>query len=157
MTLFSLIFLSLTFFSLPLHTNPASLGVSILCIVIRTLAYFFSINLTLSAIFITLVYIRGILILFSYFFSLIQNTKIFFIPTILRILISTTLLLATFTVFYWQFLDKIFFFPFSSAQISFLWLLIDRKLVVSFILILLLRILFIEKVIGLKQKPLRLK
>lgn len=157
MTFASFLFLSLAFFSLPLHSSPASLGACILIIVIRTLVNFVSINITLTAIFITLVYIRGILILFSYFFSLIQNTKILFTPTIITISVSLMLFVLIFRTYYWEFFRKIFFQTPYSPQTSFLWILIDRKLVVGFILILLLRILFIEKVIGLKQKPLRLK
>lgn len=157
MTLLSFLFLRLAFFSLPLHANPASLGATILIIVVSLLSYFISINITLTAIFITLVYIRGILILFSYFFSLIQNTKIFFTPLILRIISSLIFFLTIYASYYWEFTRKTFFHLNHSSLLSFLWTLRDRKLVVSFILILLLRILFIEKVIGLKQKPLRLK
>lgn len=157
MTFASFFFLSLAFFSLPLHSNPASLGACILIIVIRTLVYFVSINITLTAIFITLVYIRGILILFSYFFSLIQNTKILFTPLIITILVSSLLFISTFRMYYWDFFSKMFFQTPYSPQTSFLWILMDRKLVAGFIFVLLLRMLFIEKVIGLKQKPLRLK
>lgn len=157
MTLLSFLFLRLAFFSLPLHANPASLGATILIIVVSLLSYFISINITLTAIFITLVYIRGILILFSYFFSLIQNTKIFFTPLILRIISSLIFFLTIYSSYYWELTRKMFFHLNHSSLLSFLWTLRDRKLVVSFILILLLRILFIEKVIGLKQKPLRLK
>lgn len=157
MTFVSFLFLRLTFFSLPLHSSPASLGACILIIVIRTLAYFVSINITLTAIFITLVYIRGILILFSYFFSLIQNTKILFTPLIITILISLILFISIFSVFYWDIFRKIFFQIPYSPQVSFLWILKDTKLIVGIILILLLRILIVEKIIGLKQKPLRLK
>jgi hypothetical protein len=157
MTLLSFLFLRLAFFSLPLHANPASLGATILVIVVSLLSYFISINITLTAIFITLVYIRGILILFSYFFSLIQNTKIFFTPLILRVLSSLIFLLTIYITYYWELKRKTFFHLNYSNFSSFLWTLRDRKLVVRFILILLLRILFIEKVIGLKQKPLRLK
>lgn len=157
MTLLSFLFLRLAFFSLPLHANPASLGATILIIVVSLLSYFISINITLTAIFITLVYIRGILILFSYFFSLIQNTKIFFTPLILRIISSLIFFLTIYISYYWEITRKMFFHLNYSSLLSFLWTLRDRKLVVSFILILLLRMLFIEKVIGLKQKPLRLK
>lgn len=157
MTFTSFLFLSLAFFSLPLHSSPASLGACILIIVVRILAYFVSINITLTAIFITLVYIRGILILFSYFFSLIQNTKIIFTPLIITILVSVTFFISIFSIYYWDFFRKMFFLTPYSSQTSFLWILIDRKLVGGFIFVLLLRMLFIEKIIGLKQKPLRLK
>ena len=100
MTLLSFLFLRLAFFSLPLHANPASLGATILIIVVSLLSYFISINITLTAIFITLVYIRGILILFSYFFSLIQNTKIFFTPLILRIISSLIFFLTIYASYY---------------------------------------------------------
>lgn len=120
MTFISFLFLRLAFFSLPLHSRPASLGVCILTIVIRTLAYFVSINITLTAIFITLVYIRGILILFSYFFSLIQNTKILFTPLIVTILVSLTLFTLIFTIYYWDFFRKMFFQTPYSSHSSFL-------------------------------------
>lgn len=153
----SFFLLSLLFFSLPLHVTPISLGVRILLIIISLLVFFISSNITLAAIFITLVYIRGILILFSYFFSLIQNTKIFIVPLALSLILFTVFLLR---IFYWKFnlLEKRLSFAenFSLTQ-RILWVLNDTKVVIFLILVLLLSILFIEKIVGLKQKPLRLK
>ncbi len=157
MSLLSFFFLRIAFFSLPLHSSPASLGAAILFIVIGILTYFISINITLAAIFVTLVYIRGILILFSYFFSLIQNVKIYFTPLIITGGFSLVFLLAVFYQYFYSFLGKTVYLSPHSNQSSFIWVLLDTKLVIFLIFILLLRILFIEKVIGLKQKPLRVK
>ena len=157
LSIISVFLLRLVFLSLPRHLNPASLGIIVLIIVISSLIYFVSLNMTLTAIFIVLVYIRGILILFSYFFSLIQNTKIFFIPLLfvigfLRLFISL--------LFFFnspELIRKIVFLKNLPIINSFLWILSDTKLVIFLVIVLLLRILFVEKVIGLKQKPLRLK
>jgi len=151
------ILLRLTFFLLPLHSNPASLGVAILLIVLFSLGYFVSINITLVAIFITIVYIRGILILFSYFFSLIQNTKIFILPLVLTFFLLLGRLIFSFLIAPREILKHIMFVKNFSIINSFLWIVHNTELVIFFIFILLLRILFVEKVIGLKQKPLRLK
>lgn len=156
-SLISFFLLRIAFLSLPRHLNPASLGIIILIIVLASLVYFISLNITLIAIFIILVYIRGILILFSYFFSLIQNIKIFFIPLIFVILSLGGFNLLIFTLYSSEFLRKIVILKNFSFINSFLWILSDTKLIFFLVIILLLRILFVEKVIGLKQKPLRLK
>jgi hypothetical protein len=106
-SLISFFLLRIAFLSLPRHLNPASLGIIILIIVLASLVYFISLNITLIAIFIILVYIRGILILFSYFFSLIQNIKIFFIPLIFVILSLGGFNLLIFTLYSSEFLRKI--------------------------------------------------
>lgn len=156
-SLTSLFFLTITFFILPIHLNPASLGVSVLLIAIFLLTYFISINITLIAILTILVYIRGILILFSYFFSLIQNTKIFFIPLFISLFFISRALF----IYFQMSLSRIYRRTFSTLApnitTSLTWVLSDIKLVIFLVIILLLRILFIEKVIGLKQKPLRVK
>lgn len=154
---FALFFLRTAFFSLPLHLNPASLGATILFIVVSILVYFLSVNITIVAIFTLLVYVRGILILFSYFFSLIQNTKIFLIPLIFSFLGFCLCLLYIFLNFTPEIIKETVFIQKSSSLSSFTWVLSDIKLIILLVLILLLRILFIEKVIGLKQKPLRVK
>jgi hypothetical protein len=156
-SLTSLFFLTMTFFILPIHLNPASLGVSILLIAIFILTYFISINITLIAILTILVYIRGILILFSYFFSLIQNTKIFFIPLLISLVFVSRILLIYFSNSISRIYRRTFSTLISNVTNSFSWVLYDIKLVIFLVLILLLSILFIEKVIGLKQKPLRVK
>lgn len=157
MIITSLFVLTVTFLTLPLHFNPISLGIAVLLIALSLLTFFISTNITLISIITILVYIRGILILFSYFFSLIQNTKIYFIPLVLSsVFLGLTLILA-----YWKFVSpinrKIFSFVNPRLLHSFTWIMNEIKLVFLLIIILLLRMLFVEKVIGLKQKPLRVK
>lgn len=157
LSLISFFILRTAFLSLPRHLNPLSLGVIIFIIIIFSLGFFISSNLTLVAIFILLVYIRGILILFSYFFSLIQNIKIFFIPLLCTISFLVILNFFFLQLYYSNFIRKIILLKTSPTINSFFWLLSDPKLIIFLVIILLLRILFVEKVIGLKQKPLRLK
>ena len=120
LTFGSFFLLRIAFLSLPLHSTPVSLGIAILLIVVGLLSFFVSLNITLVAIFITLVYIRGILILFSYFFSLIQNTKIFFIPTLVTLFFVFTFLCTLFFQEASFFLRKIIFVSKFSLISSFL-------------------------------------
>jgi uncharacterized membrane protein len=120
MSFLSFRFLRLAIFSLPLHIRPASMGACILIIVVSLLTFFVSINITLAAIFITLVYISGILILFSYFFSLIQNSKIGFSSLAFGTIFSFLFLLVIFNLYFYKFDRKIFFIFTESFNKPFL-------------------------------------
>ena len=119
LSLISFFILRTAFLSLPRHLNPLSLGVIIFIIIIFSLGFFISSNLTLVAIFILLVYIRGILILFSYFFSLIQNIKIFFIPLLCTISFLVILNFFFLQLYYSNFIRKIILLKTSPTINSF--------------------------------------
>lgn len=149
--LFSLLLSSL--FIAPLMRTPLSIGLLILLIAILTTALITIISSPWFALILFIIYIRGILVIFSYFSAIAPNQKIrisiillLFIPTFILIFLNFNLPFQTHTI-----LIK------ASTPIKASYFLTpdQRVLIIALALILLLALIFVVKIARRNIGPLR--
>lgn len=136
-------------FSLLLTSNPFIIALSILLIAIIVASIFSLLISSWFAFLIYLIYVGGILIIFSYFLALTPNQPIY--PSHVPILLSTFLLFLIFSLS----LD-IWSPSFSiKPQIASLYLYSNCPILILLTLILFLTIIIIVKLSSLSKGPLR--
>jgi hypothetical protein len=146
-----IILTSITAFSIFLAINPLTIGILILIIALLlsiTFAYAMS---SWLALLLFLIYIGGILVIFSYFVSIIPNQTIafqFIISSIFLSIISISIII--------QFINiSPTITTIINNQLNFIYLKINSPILITLALILLFTIIVVVKLTTLSKGPLR--
>lgn len=134
--------------SLILSNNPLTSGLLILLIALCIASLYSLLISSWFAFLIFLIYIGGILVIFSYFVALSPNQKKITIRNIYILLSILILLLITSNL-------KTLIFPFPSHTISSLYLPENSIILIFLGLLLLITIIIIVKITNLHKGPLR--
>lgn len=131
-----------------LALNPLTMGIVILCIAITLTLIFSSIISSWIAFLIFLIYVRGILVIFAYFVSLIPNQPTNIITTLTPLIIFTVLSSITF----------IFIMPSNTHTSKFInafYTQFNFPILIILALTLLLAIIVVVKIVTNNKGPLR--